>query len=88
MLFLKHMPKGGDLHNHVSGAVYSDYMFDAAIKAGKLDFVLQAFEVEPIPVHVVYLSRNVMPIKVRRFIDFAVPKLREALAGFGRIPSR
>jgi hypothetical protein len=28
-----------------------------------------------------------MPIKVRRFIDFAVPKLREMLAEFGRIPS-
>jgi hypothetical protein len=34
----------------------------------------------------VYLSRNAMPIKVRRFIDFAVPKLRENLAEFGRIP--
>jgi DNA-binding transcriptional LysR family regulator len=60
---------------------------DAAIKAGKLNIVLQEFEVDPIPVHVVYLSRNVMPIKVRRFIDFAVPKLRETLAEFGRIPS-
>jgi hypothetical protein len=27
-----------------------------------------------------------MPVKLRRFIDFAVPKLREALADFGRIP--
>jgi DNA-binding transcriptional LysR family regulator len=60
---------------------------DAAIKAGKLNIVLQASEVEPIPVHVVHLSRNAMPIKVRRFIDFAVPKLREQLAGFGRTPS-
>jgi hypothetical protein len=33
-LFLKHMPKGGDLHVHVSGAVYDDSMLDAAIKAG------------------------------------------------------
>jgi hypothetical protein len=32
--FLKGMPKGGDLHNHVSGAVYSDFMLDAAVKAG------------------------------------------------------
>jgi DNA-binding transcriptional LysR family regulator len=60
---------------------------DAAIKAGTLNIVLQEFEVDPIPVHVVYLSRNAMPIKVRRFIDFAVPKLRETLAEFGRIPS-
>ncbi|MGV3618376.1 MAG: adenosine deaminase family protein [Fimbriimonas sp.] len=32
--FLKGMPKGGDLHNHVSGAIYSDFMLDAAVKAG------------------------------------------------------
>ncbi len=71
----------------IGATLVLEHDVDAAIKAGKLDSVLQAFEVEPIPVHVVYLSRNLMPIKVRRFIDFAVPKLREALAGFGRIPS-
>lgn len=32
--FLKGMPKGGDLHSHVSGAVYADAMLDAAIKKG------------------------------------------------------
>ena len=58
-----------------------------AVQAGKLQFILQEFEVEPIPVHLLYLSRTIMPVKLRRFIDFAVPKLREALSGFGRIPS-
>jgi DNA-binding transcriptional LysR family regulator len=58
-----------------------------AVKAGKLQYILQAFEVEPIPVHVVYLSRTAMPAKLRRFIDYAVPQLRELLAEFGRIPS-
>jgi len=33
-VFLKNMPKGGDLHVHVSGAVYSDAMLDAAIEKG------------------------------------------------------
>jgi DNA-binding transcriptional LysR family regulator len=60
----------------------------AAVKAGKLKYILQEFEVDPLPVHLVYLSRSTMPIKLRRFIDFAVPKLRETLAEFGRIPSR
>ncbi len=59
----------------------------AAVQAGKLQLILQEFEVEPIPVHLVHLSRNMMPVKLRRFIDFAVPKLREALADFGRSPS-
>ena len=58
-----------------------------AVSAGKLRFILQEFEVDPIPVHLVYLSRDMMPVKLRRFIDFAVPKLREALADFGRAPS-
>jgi DNA-binding transcriptional LysR family regulator len=71
----------------IGATLVLEHDVDVAIKAGKLNFVLQAFEVEPIPVHVVHLSRNVMPIKLRRFIDFAVPKLREELAGFGKIPS-
>ncbi|OWQ45939.1 LysR family transcriptional regulator [Roseateles noduli] len=57
-----------------------------AVSAGKLRCILESFEVEPIPVHLVHLSRDMMPVKLRRFIDFAVPKLREALADFGRVP--
>lgn len=30
--FLKRMPKGGDLHNHVTGALYSDYILDNAVR--------------------------------------------------------
>lgn len=59
-----------------------------AVRAKKLRFILQAFEVEPVPVHLVHLSRDMMPVKLRRFIDFAAPRLREALADFGRGPSR
>jgi DNA-binding transcriptional LysR family regulator len=57
-----------------------------AVKAGKLEYLLQNFEVESIPVHVVFLSRDAMPAKLRRFIDYAVPQLRELLAEFGRAP--
>jgi DNA-binding transcriptional LysR family regulator len=71
----------------IGATLVLEHDVDAAIKAGNLDLVLQEFEIEPVPVHVVHLSRHVMPIKVRRFIDFAVPKLRETLAEFGRIPS-
>lgn len=58
-----------------------------AVMAGKLKYILQEFELEPLPVHVVYLSRVAMPAKLRRFIDYAVPQLRELLAQFGRPPS-
>lgn len=59
----------------------------AAVAAGKLKYILQEFELDPVPVNVVYLSRDAMPAKLRRFIDYAVPQLRELLAEFGRIPS-
>ena len=29
---LYHMPKGGDLHNHLSGSNYSEWMWDLALK--------------------------------------------------------
>jgi DNA-binding transcriptional LysR family regulator len=57
-----------------------------AVKAGKLQFILQAYEVEPLPVHLVHISRHIMPAKLRHFIDFAVPKLRAELASFGHVP--
>lgn len=59
----------------------------AAVGAGKLRYILPEFEVEPIPVHLVHLSHNMMPMKLRAFIDFAVPKLRQSMAEFGRMPS-
>jgi DNA-binding transcriptional LysR family regulator len=71
----------------IGATLVLEHDVDAAIKAGKVNLVSQEYEVDPIPVHVIHLSRNVMPIKVRKFVDFAVPKLRERLAEFGRIPS-
>jgi DNA-binding transcriptional LysR family regulator len=71
----------------IGATLVLEHDVDAAIKAGKLKFILREYEFEPMPVHVVHLSRNAMPLKVRRFVDFAVPKLREMLAEFGRIPS-
>lgn len=57
----------------------------SAVKEGKLQYILQEFETEPVPVHLVHLSRSLMPLKLRSFLDFAAPKLREALSEFGRI---
>jgi len=56
----------------------------AALEAGQLEVILEEFEVEPVPVHMIHVSRNLMPIKLRRFIEFAAPKLRESLAVFGK----
>jgi hypothetical protein len=32
----------------------------------------------------VHVSRNIMAIKLRHFIDFAAPRLRESLGHFGK----
>lgn len=53
-----------------------------AVRDGRLEILLQEFEIEPVPVHMIHVSRNLMPLKLRRFIDFAAPKLRESLSQF------
>lgn len=56
-----------------------------AIRAGLLEVILKEFEIEPVPVHMIHVSRSLMPVKLRRFLDFAVPRLRESLSDFGKI---
>lgn len=56
-----------------------------AMAMGQLEIVLKEFEIRPVPVHMIYVSRSLMPIKLRQFIDFAIPKLRESLSQFGKV---
>jgi DNA-binding transcriptional LysR family regulator len=53
-----------------------------ALLDGRLVPVLAAFEPEPLPVHLVHVTRGQMPLKMRRFLDFAAPRLRQTLAQF------
>jgi len=57
---------------------------DEALRNGQLEVLLPQFEIEPVPVHLVHVSRNLMAIKLRHFIDFAAPKLRQSLSRFGK----
>ena len=49
------------------------------IRAGRLALVLEDFEPTPRPVHLVYDARHRMPLKLRAFVDFVVPRMREML---------
>jgi len=49
------------------------------LRTGKLVLLLEAFEPEPAPVHLMHLPRSQMPLKMRKFLDFAVPRLRKSL---------
>lgn len=56
------------------------YQVASHIVDGSLQVVLDQYEVEPRPVNLIYPHGTFTPQKVRAFIDFAVPLLRERLA--------
>jgi DNA-binding transcriptional LysR family regulator len=55
------------------------YKMDAAKRDGKLAIVLEEFEPEPLPVHVVYAPRKPMPVKLRAFLNWMTPRLKARL---------
>jgi hypothetical protein len=48
-------------------------------REGKFQSVLEEFEFEPIPVRLIHAGQGLLPLKMRRFPEFAVPRLRKAL---------
>jgi DNA-binding transcriptional LysR family regulator len=52
------------------------YQIEEAVKVGKLVTALKRFESTPVPVSLVYSSQRRLPLKVRAFLDFALPRLR------------
>jgi DNA-binding transcriptional LysR family regulator len=41
--------------------------------------LLEAYEPAPIPVSVIYPSQRQVPLKLRAFLDFSIPRLRRRL---------
>lgn len=54
------------------------------VREGRLALVLTDYEPAPRPVHLVYAGQNRLPLKLRAFIDFAVPRMRERLLDASR----
>ena len=50
------------------------------IKAGRLVLVLEDVAPKQRPVHLVYDSQSRLPLKLRAFVDFVVPRLKQRLA--------
>jgi DNA-binding transcriptional LysR family regulator len=59
------------------------YQVVDAVEAGRLRIVLEKYEPEPVPIHLIHATHGQMPLKMRRFLDFAAPRLRKALAKIG-----
>lgn len=55
------------------------YKMEAARQAGTLVVVLDTFEEEPLPVHIVYARRKQMPLKLRTFLNWVTPRLKARL---------
>jgi DNA-binding transcriptional LysR family regulator len=57
------------------------YQVADAIKRRELKILLARYEPEPLPIHLVHAARGHMPLKMRRFLDFAAPRLRNSGRG-------
>jgi DNA-binding transcriptional LysR family regulator len=55
------------------------YQAQQYVRSGELMIVLQDFECAPTPVNLVYATHRLAPLKLRAFMDFAVPRLTERL---------
>jgi DNA-binding transcriptional LysR family regulator len=55
------------------------YQVAAAVKAGRLNIVLEEVEPLPSPVSLVYSGQRRLPLKLRAFLDFAAPQLKARL---------
>jgi DNA-binding transcriptional LysR family regulator len=63
------------------------YQVAAHRQAGRLRYVLEAHEPEPLPVSLVYPQARLVSARLRAFIDWVVPRMRERLgAGMGKAP--
>ena len=68
---------GGDSGVGVTRLLH--YQVADAVVRGELRIVLETYEMEPAPVHLVHASRGRMPLKMRRFLDFFSPASQETL---------
>ena len=50
-----------------------------AIEAKQVSLLLRAFEPEPLLVNLVYPSGRLVPKKVKAFLDFVVPRMKQKL---------
>jgi DNA-binding transcriptional LysR family regulator len=61
-------------------ATVFSYQVAESVKSGELALLLRDFEPPPIPVSFVYPPNRFMPVKLRAFLDFALPRLKARIA--------
>ena len=53
------------------------YQVAREVADGRLQIVLADYELEPLPISLVHVGQNPLPLKTRAFLDFAAPRIRE-----------
>ncbi|MCT7663868.1 LysR family transcriptional regulator [Shinella kummerowiae] len=56
-----------------------DYQVSAELRDGALISLLDEFDSRTFPVHLVYVRQGLLPLKLRVFLDWMAPRLREVL---------
>lgn len=56
-----------------------NYLISDDLRSGHLTAILDDYRPDPVPVHIIYVKQGLMPVKVRAFIDWMTPRLRQAL---------
>ena len=67
----------------IAGAGFTrvlSYQAADAVRAGRLHIVLAQFEPPPWDVSLVHAGGRLLPLKVRAFLDFAAPRLKDRLS--------
>jgi DNA-binding transcriptional LysR family regulator len=55
------------------------YLIDDLVRSRSVVKLLRGYEPSPMPVSVIYPSQRQVPLKLRAFLDFSIPRLRERL---------
>jgi DNA-binding transcriptional LysR family regulator len=59
------------------------YQAAHALADGTLQIVLADHEPEPLPINLLHAGQGPLPLKMRAFLDFAAPRIRDRVASFG-----
>lgn len=70
------------IHTGLAGAGVirvNSYQVAEYARSDLLHLLLEAYEPTPRPVHLVYAKQSRLPLKLRAFVDFVIPRLRDRL---------
>lgn len=61
----------------------TSYQVEEHVKSGRLVALLEDYEPAPAPINLLYVGQGQIPLKLRAFLDFSLPRLRGRLGYLG-----